>query len=67
MTTREELLKLKRELVAKENQLAQEARIITESKNFAPVQNMQKRPIPKKDVPNVIQHPQSPKRTENKW
>ena len=68
MTTREEILKDRKELMRKQNAIAQQDRKTEVQRDFVPSQpkTLPKREKPK-SVPNVIQHHKTPKRTENKW
>lgn len=68
MTTREEILRMKKELVAKENEIVAKERTQKVNTNLTPIQHSKKRVQPKTgDVPNVNQHSRRKKRTENKW
>tara|TARA_R100001015_G_C4507651_1_gene80281 strand:- start:118 stop:351 length:234 start_codon:yes stop_codon:yes gene_type:complete len=68
MTTREEILRMKKELVAKENEIVAKERTKKVNTNLAPIQHSTKRPQPKTgEVPNVYQHSRRKKMTENKW
>ncbi len=68
MTTREEVIKLKKELARKQAALAHRDRRVETQRDFTPSQPkaLKERKMPN-SVPHVIQYKKTPKRTENKW